>query len=133
MHKKVAKLDRDFHKFLALLGLMTQHYGQRHRWKMLTKHPLPRVKGARAARRPTRPGMVAARAKSQHGRPLRVLNRGTGAPGVGDVSTPSNSNRARRRMQKEVHGAVRTRPASCLLYTSPSPRDGLLSRMPSSA
>ena len=25
------------------------------------------------------------------------------------------------------------RPLSCLLYTSPSPRDGLLSRMPSSA
>ena len=25
------------------------------------------------------------------------------------------------------------RPQSCLLYTSPSPRDGLLSRMPSSA
>ena len=25
------------------------------------------------------------------------------------------------------------RPDSCLLYTSPSPRDGLLSRMPSSA
>ena len=25
------------------------------------------------------------------------------------------------------------RPAGCLLYTSPSPRDGLLSRMPSSA
>ena len=24
-------------------------------------------------------------------------------------------------------------PAGCLLYTSPSPRDGLLSRMPSSA
>ena len=24
-------------------------------------------------------------------------------------------------------------PTSCLLYTSPSPRDGLLSRMPSSA
>src|SRR5664279_2335648 len=28
---------------------------------------------------------------------------------------------------------ARTRPAGCLLYTSPSPRDGLLSRMPSSA
>ena len=28
-----------------------------------------------------------------------------------------------------THGAVYT----CLLYTSPSPRDGLLSRMPSSA
>jgi len=25
------------------------------------------------------------------------------------------------------------KPATCLLYTSPSPRDGLLSRMPSSA
>ena len=27
----------------------------------------------------------------------------------------------------------RVRPVGCLLYTSPSPRDGLLSRMPSSA
>lgn len=112
MHKKVAKLDRDFHKFLALLGLTTQHYGHRHRSKMLTKRALPRVSGARAARRPTRPGMGAARAKSQRDRPLRALNRGTGAPGVGDVSTPSNSNRKRRRTQEEVHGAVRTRPAS---------------------
>ena len=41
MHKKVAKLYRDFHKFLTLLGLMTQHYGHRHRSKMLTKHPFP--------------------------------------------------------------------------------------------
>ena len=112
MHKKIAKLDRDFHKFLALLGLTTQHYGHRHRSKMLTKCALPRVSGARAARRPTRPGMGAARAKSQRDRPLRALNRGTGAPGVGDVSTPSNSNRKRRRTQEEVHGAVRTRPAS---------------------
>ena len=30
------------------------------------------------------------------------------------------------------HGLFRL-PAYCLLYTSPSPRDGLLSRMPSSA
>ena len=30
-------------------------------------------------------------------------------------------------------GAVEVLPDSCLLYTSPSPRDGLLSRMPSSA
>ena len=112
MHKKVAKLDRDFHKFLALVALMTQHYGQRHRTKMLTKHTLPRVRGARAARRPARPGMEAARAKSQRDRPLRVLNQGTGTPGVGDVSTPSNSNRARRRTQTGIHGTVRTRPAS---------------------
>ena len=29
--------------------------------------------------------------------------------------------------------AIPERPGNCLLYTSPSPRDGLLSRMPSSA
>ena len=112
MGKKVEKVQADFHKFLALLGLMTEHYGNRHRSKMLTKRPLPRVSGARAARPPIRQGMGGARAKSQRERPLRVLNRGTGAPGVGDVSTPSNSNRARRRTQMEVHGAVRRRPAS---------------------
>ena len=31
-------------------------------------------------------------------------------------------------IEDPIHG-----PKSCLLYTSPSPRDGLLSRMPSSA
>ena len=30
-------------------------------------------------------------------------------------------------------GGVRLQFSDCLLYTSPSPRDGLLSRMPSSA
>ena len=30
-------------------------------------------------------------------------------------------------------GKAKNLPNSCLLYTSPSPRDGLLSRMPSSA
>jgi len=114
MHKNIAKLDRDFHKFLALLGLTTQHYGHRHRSKMLTKRALPRVSGARAARRPTRPGMGAARAKSQRDRPLRALNRGTGAPGVGDVSTPSNSNRKRRRTQ----GGTRRRPDATGEWTS---------------
>ena len=43
----------------------------------------------------------------------------------------------KERMQREVD-AMRTlaeagHPYLCLLYTSPSPRDGLLSRMPSSA
>ena len=32
-----------------------------------------------------------------------------------------------------VRDAVENRVGTCLLYTSPSPRDGLLSRMPSSA
>ena len=33
----------------------------------------------------------------------------------------------------QVHCSFRGSPWCCLLYTSPSPRDGLLSRMPSSA
>mgnify|MGYP003312288489 CR=1 FL=1 len=33
----------------------------------------------------------------------------------------------------DIYAAVRERFPNCLLYTSPSPRDGLLSRMPSSA
>ena len=34
---------------------------------------------------------------------------------------------------KDFRGFLPTLMDSCLLYTSPSPRDGLLSRMPSSA
>ena len=34
---------------------------------------------------------------------------------------------------KETSDLLSTHNQSCLLYTSPSPRDGLLSRMPSSA
>ena len=36
-------------------------------------------------------------------------------------------------VESELFGRSMTRSADCLLYTSPSPRDGLLSRMPSSA
>ena len=36
-------------------------------------------------------------------------------------------------LELEIEGKVEARYSSCLLYTSPSPRDGLLSRMPSSA
>ena len=35
--------------------------------------------------------------------------------------------------QSNLVGITTTSDISCLLYTSPSPRDGLLSRMPSSA
>ena len=37
------------------------------------------------------------------------------------------------RKYEEAAKAKAAKPKSCLLYTSPSPRDGLLSRMPSSA
>ena len=41
----------------------------------------------------------------------------------------------RPQTELEAHGiqTVFPRVSGCLLYTSPSPRDGLLSRMPSSA
>ena len=44
-------------------------------------------------------------------------------------------NRTKDKVENLVkHGAVAVEsPKDCLLYTSPSPRDGLLSRMPSSA
>ena len=38
-----------------------------------------------------------------------------------------------RLMQKHGHKPIVLLGGGCLLYTSPSPRDGLLSRMPSSA
>ena len=43
------------------------------------------------------------------------------------------SNLLDNKEQKDEQGTVIDLNTSCLLYTSPSPRDGLLSRMPSSA
>ena len=40
---------------------------------------------------------------------------------------------ARNEVSNGALGLIRLGLGSCLLYTSPSPRDGLLSRMPSSA
>ena len=74
MCEKVEKVRSDFHNVLALLGLMSEHYGHRHRSRMLTKRPLPRVSGTRATRRPIRPGKGGARAKFQRKQPLGVLN-----------------------------------------------------------
>ena len=52
----------------------------------------------------------------------RVLNDGDSLPA--DLIATSNVN---------FHCSPAASPKPCLLYTSPSPRDGLLSRMPSSA
>ena len=51
---------------------------------------------------------------------------------IRDAASPSPAPGARRAAFL-VGALTSTLPASCLLYTSPSPRDGLLSRMPSSA
>ena len=37
------------------------------------------------------------------------------------------------KINMEFISSLKSKPNGCLLYTSPSPRDGLLSRMPSSA
>ena len=41
--------------------------------------------------------------------------------------------KGRASYKAETGGTLKAPVKSCLLYTSPSPRDGLLSRMPSSA
>src|SRR5665647_2479456 len=73
-----------------------------------------------------------------------------GHPDVFDAEQQPDHDFHRQRehdYQKDLHGGVlqhaharvdlaverRARDQLCLLYTSPSPRDGLLSRMPSSA
>ena len=40
---------------------------------------------------------------------------------------------SKKEMKSQVLDSMDLERESCLLYTSPSPRDGLLSRMPSSA
>ena len=50
--------------------------------------------------------------------------------------TPEEATAKREQLAQEVTRLTEQNPAKakdCLLYTSPSPRDGLLSRMPSSA
>ena len=50
------------------------------------------------------------------------------------ISEPIHGDELVKNMTMEIcYEATNTNPNSCLLYTSPSPRDGLLSRMPSSA
>ena len=50
----------------------------------------------------------------------------------GDVKENASSVQKKKRSSTEGSGMAK-RSVDCLLYTSPSPRDGLLSRMPSSA
>ena len=51
------------------------------------------------------------------------------------LSIPDELARREERLAKlaEARATIEARAKDCLLYTSPSPRDGLLSRMPSSA
>ena len=57
-----------------------------------------------------------------------VLEKGLQDSGM-DVQTFDSANKVIKKLETENPKLIIT----CLLYTSPSPRDGLLSRMPSSA
>ena len=48
-------------------------------------------------------------------------------------ANPAHENRLAELIEAALPDLLVTRSSDCLLYTSPSPRDGLLSRMPSSA
>ena len=52
---------------------------------------------------------------------------------LGDDQVMNDSKTNRRDFLKYVGFSTAAASLACLLYTSPSPRDGLLSRMPSSA
>ena len=63
-------------------------------------------------------------------------HRTVGGEGRGGRERERKGEEGRQRRGTESKGGEgmrRERNGSCLLYTSPSPRDGLLSRMPSSA
>ena len=51
----------------------------------------------------------------------------------GKPSTQGKKATGERYLPKKARQALSDKEYACLLYTSPSPRDGLLSRMPSSA
>ena len=57
---------------------------------------------------------------------------GTAPSYVTEMCTPVDASTGRRNLRSPAHSELLV-PRTCLLYTSPSPRDGLLSRMPSSA
>ena len=63
-------------------------------------------------------------------RPSRVLMQDyTGIPAIADLAAMRDAVKSKRIDPNEINPLTTV----CLLYTSPSPRDGLLSRMPSSA
>ena len=65
---------------------------------------------------------------------IAILGFGTVGSGVYEVLCRNAASVSRRAGEPvEVKYILDPKDFSCLLYTSPSPRDGLLSRMPSSA
>ena len=59
---------------------------------------------------------------------------GSSAEGIQTLADPQAGDTGLRQFaERRRESARENAPNTCLLYTSPSPRDGLLSRMPSSA
>ena len=102
---------------------------------------------AALARRPAAPGSGAPvirrtmqdAAAYNHANSLGIASQGAGigvlarADVLAYVTTPGNPAHHRAALLAEWNKGTSPRLQICLLYTSPSPRAGLLSRMPSSA
>ena len=76
------------------------------------------------------------RVDARSGKTFKSVNPATGEV-IAEVQVASQAD-VERAVQSAAEGqkvwaAMTAMERSCLLYTSPSPRDGLLSRMPSSA
>ena len=66
-------------------------------------------------------------------RKVSVINHYAFPPGSGGITRNFDMFSRLRGWQPHFYAANINHTSGCLLYTSPSPRDGLLSRMPSSA
>ena len=68
---------------------------------------------------------------------INLVNAGIDAPvikiSLGGFDTHENQAHRHKSLLKKLADGISHLRKDCLLYTSPSPRDGLLSRMPSSA
>ena len=62
----------------------------------------------------------------------RVLDKPPAIEGYKEMEKPADA-LSKTLLNTNISRIYRNESISCLLYTSPSPRDGLLSRMPSSA
>ena len=69
---------------------------------------------------------------SEFGAKTLLLGMNPGPYGMAQTGVPFGATAMARDILHIEHRDIET-PSGCLLYTSPSPRDGLLARMPSSA
>ena len=95
----------------------------------------PAAKPAAAGKPSTADILAAARAKAAGGAAPAAAAKPAAAekPSTADILAAARAKGGVAAAKPAGDEAAKATPGVCLLYTSPSPRDGLLSRMPSSA